>query len=89
MQKLLEGTLGHWGQADSPKCLGFATTRGAVPIWAAPPSAPHVLVVLGIVGWWGDGCGGCLGLLSEKNLAWPHAGAALGMALQGNVWQRK
>lgn len=92
MQKLLEGRLGHWGQALSPKCLGFATTHGAVPVWAVegqPPHSPRVLVVLGTAGPWRHGLGGCLVLVSEKNLAWPHAGLALGMVLQGNMWQRK
>lgn len=92
MQKLLEGRLGQRGQALSPKCLGFATTRGAVAIWAVegqPPHSPHALVVLGTVDPWGHGFGGCLVLVSEKNLAWPHARVALGMVLQGNMWQRK
>lgn len=92
MQKPLEGRLGHWGQALSPECLGFATTRGGVPIGAVegqPPHSPHVLVGLGTAGAWGCRLGGCLVLVSKKNLARPHAGVALGMVLQENVWQRK
>lgn len=53
MQKLLGGRLGHWGQALSPKCLGFAITHRAVPAWAVKGQgshSPHVLVVLGTVG---------------------------------------
>lgn len=91
-RKLLEGRLGHWGQALSPKWLGFATTHGAVPIWAVegqPPHNLHVLVVWGTVAPWGRGFGGSLVLMSEKNLAWPHAGVALGMVLQGDMRQRK
>lgn len=80
--------MGHWGQALSPKCLGFATTRGAVPIWVVegqPPHSLHVPVGLGTVGPWGRGFGESLVLVSEKNLACPYAGVALGVVFQGNM----
>ena len=95
MQKPLEGGLGHWGQGLSPKRLGFAATHGGVPSQAVEGQPSHTPTAPMS---WRVGAQQDLGDMAfenvrcqwpRKSLAWPHAGVALGMGLQGDMWQRQ
>lgn len=95
MQKPLDGRLPHWGWGLSLKCLGFSAMHGSVPSQAVEGQPPHAHT--SPMPWW-VGVQRDLGHMAledawcwwpRKSLAWPHAGVALGMGLQGDMWQRK